>query len=1043
MIPADSDEYKTVPLASDFASSMILLGRQSDERQQNPKSLSTLYFSSTNIASSLFRQPKESIIKKPQKIYSETVQKQVTSPAEQLLTESRDIAHTPESQQIAYTPESQQIAHTPERQQHLSELSDTSLQESYEELWNLTVDATQMGDGAQAIEDTVSQPIDYEYETSMPTQAYTLSQPTDYVYETSVPTPTYPLDQSPQHYESQPYVGQFVPNASEQSAQPIYIYPEEEYEIQEVHGLIYPDTQQDALEIQLPQRTFSENMRAYFGNFINKSTQIMTDFGRKIGSFTRFTNDDPSPGLSDSNEPHVVVPESVTLPLESDATFVTASYEMKTCLPNYFPTHLEGPSRSTVLSAHTIRDCNSDELRKYENLKNTLPALISEELTYSTATGMKSKESEVEPMHPKDLVEQAQEKFQGYLGSSTNMEKMKESLLRSLPPTLYSSSSTKPSSKMIQSLMHSLRPTVYSGSAKKTRQAVSEELSFESSTASKTLTSVKSKAESEEYIDSSNVMSSTRTSKDLKSSKALSSARLKSSPEGASKRSATKRSDTTEKTRSSEITSKSFTVKTSSRTEDQSQEMTTLSRDSKTTSGGTSTDASRSDSTSKEQQSSTVKSCSIGTEEQTRTSTLERGTSNLSTTRDQSREGVSTSQGSEITHSGTTSGFTKSQTATSSRTSRTLSDATTASHTGTSDRRISEFLHISTVNTGTSETTRTNTSQAAGTKSSGTTETDKTSTTTSKRPSRTTRTDSSEATKSSGPTEAGTSRTETAGTTEATSLATGTISNRSEESSGTTSSTTSQTISPAISARPKSVCKKRSFSELPGITEDSFEHLQQNRFSDLPFQYEVDKYDLRMDDSSVTVEMPELNRLSLSESALKSFLQDENTEIGLRSDFSNPSVSSLNSSVSLSEEEIAPFPSARCSKARKQQNTLGYGCHKYDTVLHLITYKVHAPNPLKRKRKPPVSSKPDSPKSNYPGIALRFWICLFCLVFIALTITYFILNGLYATDGASYDLLYVCIVDLFILLVLVMPVTGWLVYYSYAALVRKKRVYIH
>ena len=271
------------------------------------------------------------------------------------------------------------------------------------------------------------------------------------------------------------------------------------------------------------------------------------------------------------------------------------------------------------------------------------------------------------------------------------------------------------------------------------------------------------------------------------------------------------------------------------------------------------------------------------------------------------------------------------------------------------------------------------------------------------------------------------------------------IKQESSENSTQPTSGTSENTSPSISARPKSMRGKRSVSELSDITEESFEQ-QANLSNYSTFESEVNRYDLSMDDSSITTGSLDLNSLRKAEKAVNNFLRDESAAMAASSCLSDPSVSSLDSSVSLSEVSEGGnvlFPSARCTKARWHQPTLGHGCHKYDTVLHVITYKVHAPKPLKRKKDFPVSSKSGSPKSNYPGIALRFWICLLCSLCIGLAAAYFILNGLYATDGASYDLFYVCLLDLFFLLFLVMPITGWLVHYSYVSLVRMKQVFIH
>ena len=321
--------------------------------------------------------------------------------------------------------------------------------------------------------------------------------------------------------------------------------------------------------------------------------------------------------------------------------------------------------------------------------------------------------------------------------------------------------------------------------------------------------------------------------------------------------------------------------------------------------------------------------------------------------------------------------------------------------------------------------------------------------------------ESSSATKTgtSSGTRSGTSApTRTSETTQTRTSSTGTTSEKSEasdeseeesSSDDTTKSSTKQssshTVSPSISARSRLKTRKKSLPTLFRIPEASAKW-RLGGFHDSSFKREVNAYDLSMDDSSGAIDSLSLSRLKMLNIYLSDFAK--NTNMKQKVNLSDPSISSLGSSVSLSEDdslynETVPVPSARCAKATKQHARLGHGCHKYDTAFHVVTFKVHPLKPLKRKQVLPVASNQKSPKSNYPGIAFRFLICLFSCFFILLVTAYFCLNGAYATDGASYDLLYMCFTDLFILLFLVMPITGWIVYFAYASLVRRKRVLIY
>ena len=203
------------------------------------------------------------------------------------------------------------------------------------------------------------------------------------------------------------------------------------------------------------------------------------------------------------------------------------------------------------------------------------------------------------------------------------------------------------------------------------------------------------------------------------------------------------------------------------------------------------------------------------------------------------------------------------------------------------------------------------------------------------------------------------------------------------------------------------------------------------------FLLEVKNYDLDLNDfSEPSVE--DLSHLKVTDCDIS-----RHEPAKLRHNLSLVTISGLNSDESATK---VPFPSGHmpCSKAepaRKshkfRRQAIDYeGCKKYNIVLHVITYRSHPPKPLVKKPYHPLllpdeGQEIGSAPGNYSGVALRFCICVFCAAVILVSSCYIMVNGfLFTTDGTSYDLVKSFFFNIAVLVFLVMPLIGWIVYFA-------------
>ena len=196
--------------------------------------------------------------------------------------------------------------------------------------------------------------------------------------------------------------------------------------------------------------------------------------------------------------------------------------------------------------------------------------------------------------------------------------------------------------------------------------------------------------------------------------------------------------------------------------------------------------------------------------------------------------------------------------------------------------------------------------------------------------------------------------------------------------------------------------------------------------------------------SSSSSDLSDVNNLSLKISERNLFFDFDSSSREKSRSSSQQSTFSSSIDSSYDYASDAPFPSARqprliCSKQPKNRSVNPFQrCKKYAISSHFVTYRPTPPKSLRRKRWPAVHPQSDDkflPKySNYPGVFLRFLICLFCCIFITTTTIFLMIKGLDSTDGASYILFNIFILDLFLLLLLFVPIVGWLVHITYAAL---------